>query len=205
MRRLGLAGLILVPALLVSSAQAGAAHTQTNVVKKTAKPVWQLAMDGARVAYASGGRVHVWDLATGATSVVAGKYGNAKGTEDASQLAISGRRVWSDSRSVSIYSTAGDLLQHVALDPPDGNTTGTEIAISGNLLVALTTRIFEPNGPTTVTLQIYDWTTGELLNTWLLSASTTTAARSPSRSIDISPQCRARRGCTWSTSTPART
>ncbi|HJU35954.1 MAG TPA: hypothetical protein VJ716_00860 [Gaiellaceae bacterium] len=273
MKKLRTAALLLSPALLLLFAQAGgAAPTQRNV-KKTSTPIWKLAIDGPRVAYASGNRIHVWNIATGATSVVAGKYDNVRFT---SQLAIAGKRVawikdqqfgnteegeklytasisgkakmihsvyrhgvddptltnggwieglvgsgngiavstwrsngttatdeqlslvtsrglsplaggpgaivasskdgghiadlltspWSDSRSVSIYSTAGDMLQQVALDPPDANTTGTEIAISGNLLVVLTTRLFEPSGPTTVTLQVYDWTTGDLLNTW---------------------------------------
>jgi hypothetical protein len=269
MRRIRLAGLFLAPGLLVFAAQAGAAQTPRSTVKTTGAPITALAMNGARVAYASGGRIRVWNVATGATSVVAGKYGTGF-------VAIAGRRVawltdhqfgnteegeklytasiagkakmihsvyrhgvddptltnggwieglvgsgdsiavstwrssgtaatdrqlslvtsaglkplaggpgaivasskdgehiadllaapWSDSRSVSINSTAGDLLRELTLDPPDANTTGTEIGISGNLLVVLTTRLFEPSGPTTVTLQVYDWTTGKLLDNW---------------------------------------
>jgi hypothetical protein len=276
MKRIRWVVLFVAPALLVGSGQASAAKQQSNRAEKTAAPVWTLAMDGARVAYASGGRIRVWNVVTGATSVVKGKYGNAKGNENASQIAIAGKRVawikdqqfgnteegeklytssiageakmidrvyrygvddptltkggwieglvgsgngiavstwksngtsatdqqlgfvtpagvsplaggpgaivasskdgthiadlqtapWSDSRSVSIYSSAGDELQQVALDPPDPNTTGTEIGLSGKLLVVLTTRLYEPSGPTTVTLQVYDWTTGALLNTW---------------------------------------
>lgn len=79
--------------LLVVSAQAGAAGQQRSNVKQTARPVSGLAMDGARVAYASGGRIHVWNTATGAASVVKGKYSNRKHTVSASQLAIAGTRV----------------------------------------------------------------------------------------------------------------
>ena len=272
MKRLWLSGLFLAPALLVGSVQAAAAKPQAQKVKRTTAPIWALAMDGSRVAYASGGKIRVWNTATGATSVVTGKYDGKFTT----QIAIAGKRVawirdqrfgnteegeklftaslagkakmidhvyrhgaddptlttggwiegligsgkniavstwrsngttasdqqlglvtpkgvsplaggpgaivassndgehiadlqaapWSDSRSASIYSTAGDLLQQVALDPPDANTTGTRIGISGKLLTVLTTRLFEPSGPTTVTLQVYDWTTGKLLSTW---------------------------------------
>src|SRR5262249_31564131 len=98
-------------------------------------------------------------LAGGAGAIVAS-------SKDGAHIAALQAAPWSDSRSVSIYSTDGGLLQQVALDPPDANTTGTLIGISGNLLTVLTTRLFEPSGPTTVTLQVYDWTTGKLLNTW---------------------------------------
>ncbi len=50
-------------------------------------------MDGSRVAYASGGRIHIWNMATGATTTVKGNYSNAKHTANASQLAIAGTRV----------------------------------------------------------------------------------------------------------------
>ena len=50
-------------------------------------------MDGSRVAYASGGLIHIWNMATGATTTVKGNYGNAKHTANASQLAIAGTRV----------------------------------------------------------------------------------------------------------------
>jgi hypothetical protein len=88
-----LVGLFLAPALLVGSAQAGAAKPQAQKVKKSAAPVLTLAMDGSRVAYASGGKIRVWNTATGATSVVTGKYSNAKHTVNASQIAIAGNRV----------------------------------------------------------------------------------------------------------------
>ena len=93
MKRLRVAGLFLAPALLVASTQAGAAKTQPNTVKRTAQPVWTLALDGSRVAYASAGKVYVWNIATGATSVVKGSYSNAKHSANAAEIAIAGTRV----------------------------------------------------------------------------------------------------------------
>ncbi len=63
-------GLLLAPALLVFSAQAGAAKPQPKDVKATAGPVWTIAMDWPRVAYASGKAgssetIHVWNVAIG--------------------------------------------------------------------------------------------------------------------------------------------
>lgn len=84
---------LLSCALLVGSAQAGAAKKQANRVKQTAKPVWTLAMDGPRVAYASGGRIYVWNVVTGATSVVKGTYSSAKHTDNAAEIAIAGKRI----------------------------------------------------------------------------------------------------------------
>jgi hypothetical protein len=92
MKRLLVAGLLLA-ALLVLSAQAGAAKPQPNKVKQTPKPIWTLAMDGPRVAYASGGRIYGWNVVTGATSVVKGTYSNAKHTDNAAEIAIAGKRV----------------------------------------------------------------------------------------------------------------
>jgi hypothetical protein len=93
MRWLRVAGLFLAPALLVFPTQAGAAKPQPNTVKRTAHPVWTLAMDGSRVAYASAGRVYVWNVTTGATSVVKGNYTNAKHSVNAEEIAIAGKRV----------------------------------------------------------------------------------------------------------------
>jgi hypothetical protein len=90
-KRLRLVGLSL--AVLLLSAQIGAARSEGNTVKKTADPIWTLAMDGSHVAYASGGRIHVWNMATGATSTVQGTYSNAKHTVNPGQLAIAGKRV----------------------------------------------------------------------------------------------------------------
>jgi WD40 repeat protein len=272
--------LFLAPAaLLVFSAQAGAAKSQTGRTKQAANPIWTLAMDGPRVAYASGGRIRIWNVATGAASVVKGRYGgsashfvnntaaqvaiagtrvawvkdqpigNAEesqrlytaslggrahqvdrvhrfGTDDASQttggwiegLAGSGKTLavstwrsngtvatdqqlslvtgkglkplaggsgsivaqgvdgghiavlmsgpWSNSSSVGIYSRDGSTLGEVDLGPPGPGTNGIQIALSGDELVVLTTALIEPSGPTTVTLEVYNWTTGQLLDTW---------------------------------------
>jgi len=92
MKRLLVAGLLLA-ALGVISAQAGAAKPQPNDVKRTAAPIWTLAMDGPRVAYASGGRIYVWNVVMGATSVVKGTYSNAKHSDNAFEVAIAGQRV----------------------------------------------------------------------------------------------------------------
>ena len=71
MRSLRWLGLSLVPVLLlVFSAQAGAAKSHLSSAKQSSAPIWSLAMDGARVAYASGGKIHVWNMATGAISVI---------------------------------------------------------------------------------------------------------------------------------------
>lgn len=91
MKGLRLAGPIL--AILLLTGPAGAAHAQRATAKRTGAPIWTLALDGSRVAYASGGRIHVWNMATGATSVIGGKYGNAKHAVNASQVAIAGKRV----------------------------------------------------------------------------------------------------------------
>ena len=86
MKSLPVTALALAAALLLST-QAGAAKSQANKVTKTAKPIRTLAMDGSRVAYASGGKVRVWNVTTGATSGVKGHYAGV------SQIAIAGKRV----------------------------------------------------------------------------------------------------------------
>lgn len=93
LRGVGLLLALLSCALLVGSAQAGAAKQQVSKVKQTAKPIWTLAMDGPRVAYASGGRIYVWNVVTGATSVVKGTYSNASHTDNAAEIAVAGKRV----------------------------------------------------------------------------------------------------------------
>jgi hypothetical protein len=50
-------------------------------------------MDGPRVAYASAGRVYVWNVVTGTSSVVKGEYSNAAHTINPSEVAIAGTRV----------------------------------------------------------------------------------------------------------------
>jgi hypothetical protein len=94
MRNARWVALSVAPVLLLAcAAQADAAKSQPTTVKKTPTAVFALAIDGPRVAYASGGRIHVWNIATGAASVVKGRYSNATHTVNASQLAIAGRRV----------------------------------------------------------------------------------------------------------------
>ena len=87
---------LLVFALLVASAQAGAAEPQPGKVKQTARPVQVLAMDWPRVAYMmSGRRVGVWNVATGATSLIKGNYpSNGRNFGYGSgEVAIAGKRV----------------------------------------------------------------------------------------------------------------
>jgi hypothetical protein len=92
-RRLGAASLGL--AILLASAQAGAA-TQAGRVKHTTQPVWDLAIDGSRVAYMRADRkVAVWNVATGKTTVIKGTYprkgsGFGVGT---GEVAIAGKRI----------------------------------------------------------------------------------------------------------------
>src|SRR5438477_2474668 len=93
MTRLSVVGLFLAAMPLLLSTQASAAKMQANKVKHADGPVWSVAIDGPRVAYASGGLIHIWNVSTGVTSVVTGRYGNALHTANASQLAIAGKRV----------------------------------------------------------------------------------------------------------------
>jgi hypothetical protein len=96
-KRLCVAGLslaLLLFALLVASAQAGAAKPQPGKVKRTATGISTLAMDGPRVAYASGGKLYVWNVVTGVTSLVRGRYGNVRHASDApQQLAFASKRL----------------------------------------------------------------------------------------------------------------
>jgi hypothetical protein len=92
----GLSLALLVFALLVASAQAGAAKPQLGKVKQTAKPVQALAMDGSRVAYLrSDRRVGVWNLVTGTTSLVKGDYPSRgiRFGHGSGEVAIAGTRV----------------------------------------------------------------------------------------------------------------
>ena len=96
MARLPLVGLLLAPALVLISAPAGAARPHAIKERVVAKPVRALAMDGSRVAYMRDDRrVAVWDVSTGATSLVKGAYpsngrrfGGGWG-----EVAIAGKRV----------------------------------------------------------------------------------------------------------------
>ena len=75
-------------ALVLVLAQAGAAKPSGGGVKQTSKPIATLAMDGPRVAYASGGKVYVWNVDNGATTLVRGRY-----SSHTSELAIAGKRL----------------------------------------------------------------------------------------------------------------
>jgi hypothetical protein len=125
--------------LLAGAAQADAAKSQPGPVRKTSAAVFALAMDGPRVAYASGGRIHVWNVATGTTSVVKGRYSNATHTVNASQLAIAGKRVaWikdegfgNTEEGEKLYlAPAGGVARHVmsvyryGVDDPSHTTGG---------------------------------------------------------------------------------
>lgn len=79
--------------LLFAMQPASAAKPPPAKVKITPNRIATLALDWPHVAYASGGRIHIWNVATGATSVVPGNYSNAAHSIDASEVAIAGRRV----------------------------------------------------------------------------------------------------------------
>ena len=84
LRKLGLS----LAALTLVLAQSGAAKPLAARVKQTSRPVAALAMDGPRVAYASGGKIYVWNVDNGTTSVVKGAY-----SKYAAEVAIAGKRV----------------------------------------------------------------------------------------------------------------
>ena len=88
MNRLRLVGLSV--AILLLAGQAGGAQAGQTISKTMSAPISALALDGSRVAYGSGGRIHVWNMAAGATSVVKGKY-SAK--QAGWEVAIAGTRV----------------------------------------------------------------------------------------------------------------
>ena len=62
--------------------------------------------------------------------------------------------------TVGVYSSGGTLLNEVTLD-----SSAVGVALSGDELVVLT-KTFPHPGSLTVTLQVYDWKTGALVNTW---------------------------------------
>jgi hypothetical protein len=88
LKRFWILGLALVGVLLVFVVQAAPAGAPAGRVKQTRSPIATLAMDGPRVAYASGGTVYVWNVLTGASSTMKGKY-----SKHASEVAIAGTRV----------------------------------------------------------------------------------------------------------------
>src|SRR5438132_14431678 len=92
MTRLSVVGLFLAAIPLLPSTQASAAKTQTEKVKHAGGPVWSVAIDGPRVAYASGGLIHVWHASTGGTSVITGTYGNSLHNANASKISSACQR-----------------------------------------------------------------------------------------------------------------
>jgi hypothetical protein len=137
MNRLPVVGLLLTAAVLFVPTPAGADGSQASRVRTTAQPIWMVAMDGSRVAYASGGKIHVWNTATGGTSVVKGDYAGASRTANAtaSELAIAGKRVaWvrnqpegntEDNEKLYTASVGGKarLLDHVHRNDVDTDST----------------------------------------------------------------------------------
>lgn len=89
MRGLSNVGRSLVVVLVMAVVQAAAASPQAGpLVKQTKSPIATVAMDGRRVAYASGNKVYVWNTLTGATTLMKGNY-----SSHTSELAIAGTRV----------------------------------------------------------------------------------------------------------------
>lgn len=146
-RKRSVAGLCGVAAVLLFSAQVGSAKTESNTLKAIGQPVWALAMDGPRVAYVSGNRpgsesIHVWNLATGATSSVnGGPHGFA--AHLAADIAISGKRVvWVRGQQVG-----NTELNHWLYTAPVGGSahllkrvhgyTGTDCGLGGPQLGGL--------------------------------------------------------------------
>jgi hypothetical protein len=121
LRAAGLGLALLFLGMLLVSAQSGAAKPQAGMVKLTAYPIWTLAMDWPRVAYATGKEahtetIHVWNLATGATSVVKSPYGSA--THGTSALAIAGRRLaW-----IRSVGSGNETLNHWLYTAPIGGS-----------------------------------------------------------------------------------
>jgi hypothetical protein len=75
MRTFSKLGTSLVVVLLISVVQAAAAAPAIGpAVKQTKSPIATVAMDGTRVAYASGSKVYVWNTLTRATTLMSGNY-----------------------------------------------------------------------------------------------------------------------------------
>jgi hypothetical protein len=107
-------------------------------------------------------------IATGPGAIVAesGDGGHVAVLRDTAAWPSDSNQPLSPTPTAGIYSTAGALDGEVALSPPDPDSVGIQLALAGQHLVVLTTGLHEPAGPATVTLQVYDWTTGALLDTW---------------------------------------
>jgi hypothetical protein len=165
MRTLRVAGLFATAASLALVAQAGAAKLQSETAHQTATPILALAMDGPRVAYMTNDRrVVVWNVVTGATSIVKGDY-PSKGRRFGAgygQVAIAGKRVAVLTRFVTgndqqtqerLYTAAvggsarrlGSLTNH-STNPLDGEPDGglswgdwiAGVVGSGNVLAVST-------------------------------------------------------------------
>jgi hypothetical protein len=77
MRRLLVASL-LATVLLVPFRAGGAEQAAADQCEGDGCAGLDLAMNGPRVAHSSGGKIHAWNVLTGATYVVKGNYSNAK-------------------------------------------------------------------------------------------------------------------------------
>lgn len=101
---------LLSLAVLLLFAQVGSAQPQPNKTTKAAAAVTTLALDGSHVAYAGSGRIYVWNVVTGATTVVKGTYSNAARSGNASELAIAGNRVtWTKRERFGNHEVSGRL------------------------------------------------------------------------------------------------
>jgi hypothetical protein len=75
-------------AVLLLAVPSATATAPGGWVKQTGSPIATLAIDGLRVAYASGGKVYVLNARSGATALVGGKY-----NRHTAEVAIAGKRV----------------------------------------------------------------------------------------------------------------
>ena len=88
MTSLRTAGVLVACVVLSLTTLAASAKPLPPKVRQTSSPIAALAMDGSRVVYASGGKVYVWNVETGTTSVVKGVY-----SKNPAEVAIAGTRV----------------------------------------------------------------------------------------------------------------
>ena len=75
-------------AVLLLTVPSATATAPSGRVKQTREPIATLAIDSARVAYASGGKVYVLNVRTGATTLMRGTY-----NRHTAEVAIAGKRV----------------------------------------------------------------------------------------------------------------
>ena len=106
MTKLRAVALLLACVALSLTALVASARPLPPKVKQTSSPIAALAMDGSRVVYAAGGRISVWNIETGTTSVVKGSY-----SKYPAEVAIAGTRVAWISRFVigNTYQTTERL------------------------------------------------------------------------------------------------